>query len=223
MQFLLQKHSEEIKEAIEKHFDKCNLTYSTEEVVVEMLSNENIIFSELTDILRNQAEELVIQIAPRTSRAKESLLCNLSAQVKDDLVHFFYDHEGRIHIVGFLEINSDINRAVDNVKLKYNMYNEADCEILLSGGLTKSTKKWSTYITNENTLYQNILQHLRHLEEQFKCRLSLEIQHPSIQYIAQCVNWDKSIHVVLVCGTAATLLADYVVCVSDPMGKYHLK
>lgn len=89
--------------------------------------------------------------------------------------------------------------------------------------MEKSTKKWSCYIKNENTLYRNILQHLRHLEEQFKCTLSLEIQHPSIQYIAQCVHWDKGIHVVLVCGTVATLLTDCVVCVSDLIGKYNSK
>ncbi|XP_076085830.1 uncharacterized protein LOC143056603 isoform X2 [Mytilus galloprovincialis] len=345
MQFLLLNHCDEIKEAIDKHFDKCNLTYSTEVVVVEMLSNKHIIFSEVTDILRNKTEEVVIQIAPRTSRAKESLVRKLSTQVEDNLVHFFYDHEGRIHIVGFLEIATDIKRAVDNVKclsskpvllcltfdafliellqmddvvivlnnylrqknvetewgiengqlciassttidpnifqsaiyeqfsmagfsteaigghepftttthfrstvqkninkrlvqkqfeqctvvastkdivarllheeLKHNRCNKEDCEISLLDGLEKSTKKWSCYIKNENTLYRNILQHLRHLEEQFKCTLSLEIQHPSIQYIAQCVHWDKGIHVVLVCGTVATLLTDCVVCVSD--------
>lgn len=116
MQFLLLNHCDEIKEAIDEHFDKCNLTYSTEVVVVEMLSNKHIIFSEVTDILRNKTEEVVIQIAPRTSRAKESLVRKLSTQVEDNLVHFFYDHEGRIHIVGFLEIATDIKRAVDNVK-----------------------------------------------------------------------------------------------------------
>lgn len=115
MQFLLLNHCDEVKEAIEKHFDKCNLAYSTEEVDVEMLLNEHIIFSEVTDFLRNKAEELVIQIAPRTSGAKQSLVSKLSAQVEDNLVHFFYDHEGRIHIVGYLEIATDIKRAVDNV------------------------------------------------------------------------------------------------------------
>ncbi|VDI69706.1 Hypothetical predicted protein, partial [Mytilus galloprovincialis] len=350
MQFLLLNHCDEIKEAVDKNFDKCNLTYSTEVMVVEVLSNKHIIFSEVTDILRNKAEELVIQIAPRTSRAKESLVRKLSAQVEDNLVHFFYDHEGRIHIVGFLEIATDIKRAVDNVKclsskpvllwltfdalliellqmddmvivlnnylrqrnvetewgiengqlciassttidpkvfqsavyeqfsiagfstkaigghepftttthfistvqkninkrlvqkqfeqcivvastkdivarllheeLKHNMCKKVDCDISLSDGLKTSTKKWSCYIKNENTLYQNILQHLRHLEEQFKCTLLLEIQHPSIQYVAQCVNWDKGIHVVLVCGTAATLLTDDVVWVSDRIDRY---
>ncbi|XP_052082724.1 uncharacterized protein LOC127720265 isoform X3 [Mytilus californianus] len=98
-------------------------------------------------------------------------------------------------------------------------YDETFCSN--DGGLKQSTKRWSCYITNECTLYRNILQRIRHLEEQFKCSLSLEIQHPSIQYVAQCVNWDKSIHVVLVCGSAETLLTDSVVCVSDPKRKRH--